>query len=170
MYSGSSSRNWSERMGWGGGTLERPLPWADPLTKPWHNQAVKSALLFKTPKAHISKLIVSLPSHWLLPLSINCPDCWGHESCNFLLASRGRASRMFAAGGTTRQLEEERGTNKRSLSAPGPTHQLSTSGSGVSSFKNIVCQHSTAVRVRTRGGNSRRTERSSSSRSLRRAA
>lgn len=113
---------------------------------------------------------MSLPSHWLLPLSINCPDCWGHESCNFLLASRGRASRMFAAGGTTRQLEEERGTNKRSLSAPGPTHQLSTSGSGVSSFKNIVCQHSTAVRVRTRGGNSRRTERSSSSRSLRRAA
>lgn len=76
---------------------------------------------------------------------------------------------MFAAGGTTRQLEEERGTNKRSLSAPGPTHQLSTSGSGVSSFKNIVCQHSTAVRVRTRGGNSRRTERSSSSRSQGRA-
>lgn len=27
------------QSGWvgGGGTLERPLPWADPLTKPWHN-------------------------------------------------------------------------------------------------------------------------------------
>lgn len=100
VYFGSSSHNWSEWMR-RKKALEQPLPRAEPLTKSWHNYAVKSTLLFKNPKAHITKTHSRPALPLALTVLINYPDWWGHESCNFNSTPGDALHVCLSAGGTT---------------------------------------------------------------------
>lgn len=152
MYCGSSSHNWSERRR-GEKALERPLPRAEPLTKPWHNYAVKSTLLFKNPQAHITRTH-SLPALPLaLTVSINYPDRWGHESCNFNSTPGDALHVCLSAGGTTRR-------GRCWQSGWGCTGEDRGSSSQVCPrlIQDILHQHSTIIQAKIREGN-RQTDR-----------